>query len=281
MDILNDPLLLIFWALAMLGVGAFAGLIAGLLGVGGGIVIVPALYHVLALMDVSEAIRMHVAVGSSLAIIIPTSLISARSHYRREAVDVPLLKRWILPLLVGVIVGAVVAAYLNGNVLAAVFAVVALLVSIRMLRGEDTLNLAESLPGEPIRSLLASFIGMVSTMMGIGGGTLTVPLLSACNYPIRRAVGTASAVGIVIAIPGAIGFLVSGQGIEGRPPLTIGYINLVAFCLIVPTTTLLAPYGARLAHTIKPGRLKIAFALFLLATSLRLFYDLFTAFQAG
>lgn len=281
MDILNDPLLLIFWALAMLGVGAFAGLIAGLLGVGGGIVIVPALYHVLALMDVSEAIRMHVAVGSSLAIIIPTSLISARSHYRREAVDLPLLKRWILPLLVGVIVGAVVAAYLNGNVLAAVFAVVALLVSIRMLRGEDTLNLAESLPGEPIRSLLASFIGMVSTMMGIGGGTLTVPLLSACNYPIRRAVGTASAVGIVIAIPGAIGFLVSGQGVEGRPPLTIGYINLVAFCLIVPTTTLLAPYGARLAHTIKPGRLKIAFALFLLATSLRLFYDLFTAFQAG
>ncbi|WP_026988349.1 sulfite exporter TauE/SafE family protein [Fodinicurvata fenggangensis] len=281
MDILNDPLLLIFWALAMLGVGAFAGLIAGLLGVGGGIVIVPALYHVLALMDVSEAIRMHVAVGSSLAIIIPTSLISARSHYRREAVDLPLLKRWVVPLLVGVIVGAVVAAYLNGNVLAAVFAVVALLVSIRMLRGEDTLNLAESLPGEPIRSLLASFIGMVSTMMGIGGGTLTVPLLSACNYPIRRAVGTASAVGIVIAIPGAIGFLVSGQGVEGRPPLTIGYINLVAFCLIVPTTTLLAPYGARLAHTIKPGRLKIAFALFLLATSLRLFYDLFTAFQAG
>lgn len=281
MDILNEPLLLIFWALAMLGVGAFAGLIAGLLGVGGGIVIVPALYHVLALMDVGEAIRMHVAVGSSLAIIIPTSLISARSHYRREAVDLPLLKRWILPLLAGVIIGTVVAAYLNGNVLAAVFAVVALLVSIRMLRGEDTLNLAESLPGEPLRSLLGSFIGMISTMMGIGGGTLTVPLLSACNYPIRRAVGTASAVGIVIAIPGAIGFLISGQGVEGRPPLTIGYVNLVAFCLIVPTTTLLAPYGARLAHTIKPGKLKIAFALFLLATSLRLFYDLFTAFQAG
>lgn len=281
MDILNEPLLLIFWALAMLGVGAFAGLIAGLLGVGGGIVIVPALYHVLALMDVGEAIRMHVAVGSSLAIIIPTSLISARSHYRREAVDLPLLKRWVLSLLAGVIVGTVVAAYLNGNVLAAVFAVVALLVSLRMLRGEDTLNLAEALPGEPLRSLLGSFIGMISTMMGIGGGTLTVPLLSACNYPIRRAVGTAAAVGIVIAIPGAIGFLISGQGVEGRPPLTIGYVNLVAFCLIVPTTTLLAPYGARLAHTIKPGKLKIAFALFLLATSLRLSYDLFTAFQAG
>ncbi|WP_022728817.1 sulfite exporter TauE/SafE family protein [Fodinicurvata sediminis] len=281
MDILNEPLLLIFWALAMLGVGAFAGLIAGLLGVGGGIVIVPALYHVLALMDVGEAIRMHVAVGSSLAIIIPTSIISARSHYRREAVDLPLLKRWVAPLLGGVVIGTVVAAYLNGNILAAVFAVVALLVSLRMLRGENTLNLAESLPGEPLRSLLGSFIGMISTMMGIGGGTLTVPLLSACNYPIRRAVGTAAAVGIVIAIPGAIGFLISGQGVEGRPPLTIGYVNLVAFCLIVPTTTLLAPYGARLAHTIKPGKLKIAFALFLLATSLRLFYDLFTAFQAG
>lgn len=263
----------------MLAVGAFAGLIAGLLGVGGGIVVVPALYHVLALMDVNEAIRMHIAVGSSLAIIIPTSLISARAHYRREAVDVPLLKKWVAPLLAGVVIGSVIAAYLDGNLLAAVFAVVALLVAIRMLRGEDSVKLTEKLPGEPLRSLLAGLIGMISTMMGIGGGTLTVPLLSACNYQIRRAVGTASAVGIVIAIPGAIGFLVSGLGAEGRPPLTFGYINLVAFCLIVPTTTLLAPYGARLAHTIKPRLLKIAFAVFLLITSLRLFYDLFTALQ--
>ena len=274
---IEDPSILVFWALAMIVVGAFAGLIAGLLGVGGGIVIVPALYHVLSTVGIDEMIRMHVAVGTSLAIIIPTSIISSRSHYKRGSVDVGLLKQWGLPLLGGVIVGAIVAAVVSGLVLSAVFATIAILVSANMLRGDKGWRAGEALPGEPARGGIAAFVGLISTMMGIGGGTLSVPILTAFSWPIRRAVGTAAAIGVIIAIPGATGFLISGLGVEGRPPFSVGYVNLIGVALIVPTTMLLAPYGAKLAHTMAPGRLQAAFAIFLGLTALRMWYDVFTA----
>lgn len=274
---IEDPTTLVLWALAMVVVGAFAGLIAGLLGVGGGIVIVPALYIVLTAVDIDALIRMHIAVGTSLAIIIPTSIISARSHYKRGSVDVPLLKQWGPPLLAGVVVGAFVASLVSGLVLSAVFATIAILVSANMLRGDKGWRAGEALPGQPVRSVIAAFIGMISTMMGIGGGTLSVPILTAYSWPIRRAVGTAAAIGVIIAIPGATGFLISGLGAEGRPPFTVGYINLIGVALIVPTTMLLAPYGAKLAHTMAPGRLQAAFAIFLGLTALRMWYDVVTA----
>jgi uncharacterized membrane protein YfcA len=261
----------------MVTVGAFAGLIAGLLGVGGGIVIVPALYIVLTAVNIDELIRMHVAVGTSLAIIIPTSIISARSHYKRGSVDVPLLKQWGPPLLGGVVVGAFVASLVSGLVLSAIFATIAILVSANMLRGDKGWRAGEALPGQPARGAIAAFIGMISTMMGIGGGTLSVPILTAYSWPIRRAVGTAAAIGVIIAIPGATGFLISGLGADGRPPFTVGYINLIGVALIVPTTMLLAPYGAKLAHTMAPGRLQAAFAIFLGLTALRMWYDVATA----
>lgn len=274
---IEDPTTLVLWALAMVTVGAFAGLIAGLLGVGGGIVIVPALYIVLTAVNIDELIRMHVAVGTSLAIIIPTSIISARSHYKRDSVDVPLLKQWGPPLLGGVVVGAFVASLVSGLVLSAIFATIAILVSANMLRGDKGWRAGEALPGQPARGAIAAFIGMISTMMGIGGGTLSVPILTAYSWPIRRAVGTAAAIGVIIAIPGATGFLISGLGADGRPPFTVGYINLIGVALIVPTTMLLAPYGAKLAHTMAPGRLQAAFAIFLGLTALRMWYDVANA----
>ncbi|MCF3936542.1 sulfite exporter TauE/SafE family protein [Acuticoccus sp. M5D2P5] len=249
--------------------GAAAGLIAGLLGVGGGIVIVPVLFYLLPAAGVGEEHRMHVAVATSLATIIATSIVSARSHYKRGGVDVPLLKSVVPSIAIGVIIGVVIGGRASGAMLTAVFAVVALIVSIHMafFKGRQ---LRETFPGQPWRSFIGLFIGGFSVVMGIGGGTLSVPILTLCNIPIRRAVGTAAAIGLFIAVPGAIGFALAGWGEPGLPPGSLGYVNLIGFALIAPLSMALAPYGAKLAHTIPNEWLSRAFAIFLAATSIRM-----------
>ena len=189
-------------AAAMLATGVVGGLIAGLLGVGGGIVIVPVLYHILTGMGVDEAIRMHMAVGTSLATIIFTSISSARAHFKRGSVDIALLKSWGPAVFTGVLVGSAISLVVEGQVLTAVFAVIALMVAANMAFRPDGWTVRNSLPTGPAKHAIGVLIGTFSTMMGIGGGTLSVPILSACNYPIRKAVGTASAVGLIIAVPG-------------------------------------------------------------------------------
>ena len=262
----------------MIATGAFAGVMAGLLGVGGGIVIVPALFMFMDAMGVEPAVRMHVAVGTSLAIIIPTSIRSARAHSKRGSVDSELLKSLAPWLFIGVLVGAVLAGYVSGVALTSVFAVVALLVATNMaFKNEDKPLIGGGLPGTGGRIAMGGIIGALSTMMGIGGGTLTVPTLSAFGYPMRRAVGTASAAGAIIAIPGTIGFIISGMGEAGRPPLSLGYVNLLGLALIFPMSMLLAPWGAKIAHTIPPKVLRLAFAAFLAFTSARMFYDVLGA----
>ncbi len=262
----------------MVATGAFAGVMAGLLGVGGGIVIVPALFVFMDAMSVEPAVRMHIAVGTSLAIIIPTSIRSARAHFGRGAVDTDLLKSLAPWLFAGVLIGAALAGYVSGIVLTGVFAVVALLVALNMaFRSNETPLLRGGLPGTGGRAVMGGIIGSLSTMMGIGGGTLTVPTLSAFGYPVRRAVGTASAVGAIIAIPGTIGFIISGLGEASRPPLSLGYVNLLGLVLIFPTSMLLVPWGAKLAHSIPPKALRLAFATFLALTSARMFYGIFSA----
>jgi uncharacterized protein len=275
-----DIMTILIWGAAMLGTGILAGLAAGLLGVGGGIVVVPVLFQILSIMEVDPAVRMHVAVGTSLAIIIPTSIMSARAHFGRGSVDVDLLKSWGPWLLVGVIVGSIVAGFVSGWVLTAVFAVVAILVAINMaVRGEGKEPIFKGgLPTGLGRAGIGGTIGTISTMMGIGGGTLSVPTLSAFGYPIRKAVGTAAAIGSIIAIPGTIGFIVGGWNAAGLPPLSVGYVNLLGFALIFPTTMVVAPWGAKIAHTISPAALRWAFAVFLGITSVRMFYDLATQF---
>ncbi len=258
----------------LLAAGAVAGLTAGLLGVGGGIVIVPVLWHLFTALGIDEAVRMHVAVGTSLATIIATSVSSVRSHHKRGAVDFALLKSWGPWIFIGVIIGTALASHVRGPVLSAVFASVALIVSLHMGFAKPEWRLAPDLPKGPGRSLLAMVIGTISAMMGIGGGTLSVPILSLFGYPIHRAVGTAAAIGFIIGIPGALGFIYSGWGVAGLPPFSLGYISLLGFALIFPTSTLLAPYGARLAHGINTRNLKRVFAVFLGFTALRMFYDL-------
>jgi len=262
------------FALALVAAGIVAGTVAGLLGVGGGIVIVPVLYHVFSALDVDPAVLMHLAVGTSLATIIPTAIVSARAHRRRGAVDAALLRAWAPGLIAGVVVGGLAAGPLKGSVLTAVFAVIALAVAAHMAFVSADFRVAPSPPGGPGRHVLSFLIGGCSALMGIGGGTLSVPVLTALGTPIHRAVGTAAAIGIVIAVPGTAAFIYGGLGVAGRPPASLGYVSLIGFALIVPATMLTAPLGARLAHWLAVAGLKRAFAAFLALTSARMFWDI-------
>lgn len=270
-----DTSLLIGLIATLAATGVIGGILAGLLGVGGGIVIVPVLFHTLGYFGVEDEIRMHVAVGTSLATIILTSISSARSHYKKGAIDTDLLKRWGPIIFIGVLIGTWVASFSDASVLTSIFAVLALVVAANMAFRPENVHLSDKLPGSPFKELIALFIGGFSAMMGIGGGTFTVPILTLFSYPIRQAVGTASAIGLIIAIPGTIGFLISGFSVPDLPPGNIGYVNILGFAVIVPMTILFAPVGAHIAHSINTGLLKKAFAFFLFLTSIRMFYSLF------
>ena len=269
-----DPANLLFLAAALVVAGLTAGLVAGLLGVGGGIVIVPVLFQLFTMLGIAPAITMHLAVGTSLASIVPTSISSVRAHIRHDAVDFQLLRDWTPGIVAGVLAGAALASVARGTLLTGVFGTVAVLVASYMLLVPDGVRLRETLPGLWAQRLIAALIGCFSAMMGIGGGTLTVPSLVLCSYPIRRAVGTSSAVGMIIAIPGTLGFMIAGWDVAGRPPLSLGFVSLLGLVLTAPTAMITAPFGTRLAHIINPQWLRRCFALFLMLTATRMFWSL-------
>lgn len=258
----------------MLAAGVGAGILAGLLGVGGGIIVVPVLFQVFTIMGVDEAIRMQMAVGTSLACIIPTAISSARSHYKRGSVDLELLKSLGIGVIIGVAIGSYLASIVRGPVLSGIFGVVAILAALNMALRPEGWQLRQSFPTGIAKYVIGIVIGTISSMMGIGGGTLTVPTLSACNVPVRRAVGTSAAVGLVIALPGTVGFITTGFGVEGTPFGSIGFMNLIGFACIVPTMILSAPLGAKIAHTIPPKWLGRAFATFLFIVGARMLHSL-------
>lgn len=262
------------WIVAMAATGLVAGFVAGLLGVGGGIVIVPVLDLVLAAFNVDISIRMKVAVGTSLATIVATSWASAKSHRQHKAVDFELLKTWGPMIFVGVVLGTLVAGLVDGRVLTLVFAVTALLVAANMIFRADNHKLRDGFPNAGIKAVLGMIVGLVSAMMGIGGGTLSVPILTAFGTDIRKAVGTASAIGFIIAIPGAIGYMIAGWGATGLPPFSLGFLNIAALIAIIPLSMLTAPWGAKAAHTVPRKYLAYGFGAFLVATSIKMFWSL-------
>lgn len=275
MEHMSDPLWLAGLAAAMAITGLLSGTLAGLLGVGGGIVIVPVLFNVFPLLGIPEAVQMKLAVGTSLATIIPTSVISARKHHAKGAIDTGLLKAIWPSMILGVVLGTVLAIWLRGEALSAVFATIALLVALNMgFTGVD-FKLRDTTPRGPKLWGIGGFIGTVSAMMGIGGGTVGVPILSLFGTPIRSAVATSSVFGLIISIPATIGFLYGGWGVPDLPPYSVGYVNLIGFALIVPSSIIATPWGVHLAHTIPPLALKRAFAVFLAITAIRMFYGLF------
>ncbi len=251
--------------------GLIAGFAAGLLGVGGGIVTVPVLEYSLRFADVPEQYRMHVAVATSLAAIIPTSISSARTHHARGAVDWDLAKRWAIPMLIAAFVGSLLASHAPLAVLAGIFGSVALIIAIKMLLPLDHMRASDHVPRGVGGAALATVIGGVSAVMGIGGGTLTVPTLNLCGYPIHRAVGTAAFFGLLISVPGTIGYLLADPP-TGLPWLTVGFVSLSGLAVIGPGSMLTATLGARVAHTLSRRRLAQAFGVFLLVVGSRMLY---------
>ncbi len=261
-----------------LATGVLAGLLAGLFGIGGGLVIVPALIYVLKTQNVPEAALTHICIGTSLATIIVTSISSLRAHNNRGAVNWSVWKLMAPGLIIGSLLGAAIASVIHGKPLQAVIGVGAFLVGIKMLFMKNkTLeeNDLSKLPSPVAQTGLGGFIGMVSAIFGIGGGTLTVPILSHYGLKIQHAVGTSAASGLPIAVSGAIGFLVFGQFVdtnikEALPQGVYGFIHTYAFLCISFTSFFMARLGAKLAHRLPAAILKKAFAVLLLVVGVKL-----------
>jgi len=260
--------------LALTSTGAFAGILAGLLGVGGGIVIVPVLFFLFQSFGVSPESAMLVATATSLATIVPTSISSIRSHNKKSNVDFYLLKRWAVFILVGVLVGSWLVTRIEGTTLTLLFAVIAVLSALNMLFRTGKSPLYQKLPNAVGQTVMGTSIGFFSAMVGIGGGTISVPLLTLYNYPVHKAVGTAAAIGLIISLPGALIMLTLGTTPADAPAGTFGLVNSLSFLCIVPLTVLFAPVGALLAAKLNAVKLKKIFALVLLFTGLRMLLQL-------
>lgn len=267
---------LIGLTVGLLLTGAIAGVLAGLLGVGGGIVIVPVLIVIVELFNVDDNIAMLLVVGTSLATIVPTSISSAKAHNKRGAIDSDILKGWIPAVFIGALIGGVASKYIGSNGLTLIFGLVALVVSINLAL-KNNLRLASAPPHtRTIQSAIALPIGFTSALMGIGGGTLSVPILSMLSVPVHRAVATASVFGLAIAIPAVCGFIWAGLGVDGRPPGSIGFVNIPAAVLLFSMSIFTAPLGVKLAHSLEPRKLKVAFAVFLAVSALRMLWKYFS-----
>lgn len=266
-----------FTVMALLGVfcallitGAVAGVLAGLLGVGGGIVIVPVLIIIAEIFAIPDDIAMLLVVGTSLATIIPTSMSSAGAHNKKGAIDGALLRGWGPAIFVGALIGGIASKFIGSEGLMLVFGSVALIVSMNFLL-PNTITLAKSPPKTPwTKAAVAAPVGFLSALMGIGGGTLSVPLMTMVSVPVHRAVATASVFGLAISVPAVLGFIWGGLGVEGRPWGSVGFVNIPAAVTIISMSVLTAPYGARLAHVLEPRRLRLAFAVFLAISALRM-----------
>jgi uncharacterized membrane protein YfcA len=258
---------------ALLAAGAVTGLLAGLLGIGGGGILVPLLYELFGALGVDDAIRMHLAVGTSLAVIVPTSLRSFAAHRARGAVDLDLVKSMALPVILGVAIGAVVARYADATALTVIWIVAATLIALKLFCG-DRWRLGDAVPGNPFRALYGAFVGLLSTLMSVGGGAFITGLMTFYGQPMQRAVGTSSAFGPIISIPGTLGFVWAGWGVAGRPPGSLGYVSLLGALLIIPTGVLAAPLGVRIAHGISRRRLELAFAVFLTLVAVKFLFGL-------
>ncbi len=260
---------------ALLVTGLLSGTAAGLLGIGGGAIIVPALSNVLLWLGFAPDVVMHVAVGTSLAIIVPTSLMSARAHHRRGVLDFAVLRLWMPFIVIGTLAGGLMAGLYSGDMLRIVFAAMAFFIAANILFGIQG-RLMGHLNGSAATHRVAAFIvGYVSALMGVGGGSLSVPTQVAFGAPMHKAVATSAALGIGIAIAGTIGFVVSGWGAEALPPGSLGYVNLLALVLVGLPAMLTAPFGAALAHRLGQVALKSVFAIFMIAVGLNMLWKVF------
>lgn len=272
-DAATLPLLLGLGA-TLLAAGAVVGLLAGLFGIGGGAISVPVFFEAFGLVGIADEVRMPLAVGSSLAVIIPTSFVSARAHLARGTVDTGLLRLWALPVILGVVVGSLVAREADPALFQLVFVLVAGVNAAKLLLGGAGWRLGEGLPGRPGLMVYGWVVGVLSALMGIGGGAITSLILTLHGVPIHRAVSTGAGMGVLIAGPATLGYVYAGWGKAGLPPDATGYVSWLAVAATVPATLLTARAGAALAHRLSRRALETAFGVFLLLVSARFLWEL-------
>jgi len=258
-------------ALLLVVVGALSGFLAGIFGIGGGAILVPVFYECFRLAGVPLEVRMPLCIGTSLAIIIPTSIRSWRAHYLRGAVDTEILKAWWLPVLAGVIAGSVTARYAPERLFKIVFVAVAWSAAARLLLARATWQFGDDLPNGPLMKVYGFFVGILSTLMGIGGGLFSNLLMTFYGRPIHQAVATSSALAVLISIPGALGYVYAGWPAAARfpdvaalqLPFALGYVSLIGAVLVMPLSLLTAPLGVRAAHAMSKRTLEMAFGAYL------------------
>jgi len=254
----------------LLVIGAFAGVAAGLLGVGGGIILVPAFYYAFSSLGYESDGLMQICVATSLATIIITSIRSVLSHHKKGAVEWKILRSWAPGIALGAVLGVLLASGLKSQTLMLVFGGLGVAVGLYMALGRAEWRLGAEMPTGLARAVFSPVIGFLSVLMGIGGGSFGVPLMSLYGRPIHKAVATAAGFGVIIAVPSTIGFLLSGWGDPSAPPFTLGRVNVIAFGVIVSMTLLTAPLGVKLAHMMDPKPLKRIFAGFIILMALNM-----------
>ncbi len=254
--------------ISLMIIGAIAGVLAGLLGVGGGIILVPAFFFGFTFIGFQSPQLMQLCLATSLATIIVTSLRSVMAHHRKGAVEWQILRDWTPGIVVGAAIGVWIAASLQSQALQMIFGVLGMIVGVYMAVGKMTWRAGDAMPSGPLRWIMSPIVGFLSVLMGIGGGSFGVPIMTLFNVPIHRAVATAAGFGVIIAVPSVIGFMF--VDVKGAPPWSIGAVNIPAFALIVMMTMLTAPYGAALAHRLDPKPLKRVFGAFLIIVALNM-----------
>jgi uncharacterized protein len=258
-------------ALMLVAVGALSGFFAGIFGIGGGAILVPVFYECFRLAGVPLEVRMPLCIGTSLAIIIPTSISSFRAHYKRGAVDMEILKLWWLAVVLGVIAGSVTARFAPERLFKIVFVCLAWSAATRLILSRENWKFGDEVPTGPLMRIYGFFIGLLSTLMGVGGGLFANLLMTFYSRPIHQAVATSSALAVLISIPGALGYVYAGWPTAARfpdvaalqAPFSLGYVSLIGALVVMPTTLLTAPLGVRAAHALSKRKLELAFGCYL------------------
>jgi uncharacterized protein len=271
------PLTEFAWLVAVIVTGGIAtGVLAGLFGVGGGAIIVPMLYEVFRTFGVSDTVRMQLCVGTSLAIIVPTSIRSFLAHRAKGDLPVEILRLWAVPIILGVAAGGGVAAVAPAVVFKLAFVVISAVLAVKLLFANNAWQLGTELPGRTTMIICGFVIGLYSSLIGVGGGALSSLMLTSYGRSIHVAVGVSAGVGILISVAGAVGYVIAGLPHQAQvPPLSVGFVSLLGVVLMAPIAALVAPYGAQLAHRLSKRRLEIAFGLYLVAVATRFVVSLF------
>jgi uncharacterized protein len=267
----------ILWlACGIVVAGVITGLLAGMFGIGGGAVIVPVLYEVFSLLNVPDAVRMQLCVGTSIAIIVPTTIRSYLAHRANGLIVPGVIRLWAVPAMLGVACGAAIAAFAPPVVFKIAFIAIATFIAIKFLFAGDRWNIGAELPGSVPMTFYGFGIGLAGSLMGISGGSLSNIVLTLYGKPIHNAVATSAGLGVPITIVGTIGYILAGLPQHALlPPLSLGFVSLIGVAVMAPVSSLTAPYGARLAHRLSRRTLEIAFSIFLLLMALRFLVSLF------